>query len=233
MNVLLVEDNDNLGDIICQVLKKEGINVDWAQDAQDTFAYMDYSSNNIYDIIILDWMLPEMTGPEICRILRDKKYNYQGGIIFLTARDSTEDRVEGLEAGGDDYMVKPFENKELIARLKALYRRKGKPYIDDKIQIQDIILNRKDHIISCGSKHKRLSQKEFELFDLLFTNTNRTLLRETIIDRIWGSDGEITSANLDSHIYLLRKKIKDICPTLSIKLVRGIGYKLEYKKDDK
>ena len=234
MKVLLVEDDKRLGDILCQVLKKESIDTDWARDGIDAFAYIDYNKNNLYDVIILDWMLPDMTGPEICKKLRvSKKYNYQGGIIFLTAKDSTEDRVEGLGVGSDDYLVKPFENKELIARLKALYRRKNKPYIDDVLEISDIKLNRVEHIITYKDSQKQLRTKEFELFDLLFVNINRVLPRETIIERIWGNDAEITSANLDSHIYLLRKKLKDFCPVISIKLLKGIGYKLEKNDDDK
>lgn len=228
MNILLVEDDINLGSILCRVLEKEGFKADWAKDGEEVFAYMDYSANNIYDVIVLDWMLPETTGPEICKKLRtNKKYLYQGGIIFLTARDAIDDRVEGLEAGGDDYLAKPFENKELIARLRALDRRKGRPYIEDTVQISDIVLDRKGHTISYMGKQKLLSAREFELFDLLFVNTNRVLPRDTIIDRIWGDDGDITSANLDSHIYLLRKKLKDFCPEITIKLIRGIGYKLE------
>lgn len=233
MYVLLVEDDEKLGDIICQVLEKEDIKVDWAKDSEDAFAYMDYASDNIYDAIILDWMLPEVTGPEICQMLReDKKYRYQGGIIFLTARDSTDDRVRGLEVGSDDYLVKPFENAELIARLKALFRRKGRPYIDKTHEVSDVTLNRKEHIIEYNGDQKLLSPREFEIFDLLFTNINRVLTRDTIIERIWGDDSEITSANLDSYIYLIRKKIKDFCPIISISLLRGVGYKIE-KTDDK
>lgn len=230
MQVLLVEDDYKLGQIISQVLEKENIKVDWAKDGEEVFAYISYNTNNIYDIIILDWLLPEITGPEICKKLREnKKYQYQGGIIFLTAKDSTEDMVEGLDAGGDDYLVKPFENKELIARLKALYRRKGRPYIDDNVEISDILLNRKEYSIQYDNEKKQLSHKEFELFDLLLVNMNRILPRETIIERIWGLNYDITSANLDSYIYLLRKKLKDFCPLISINLVRGIGYCLEKK----
>lgn len=233
MKVLLVEDDKRLGDILCQVLQRENIEVDWAKDGIDAFAYIDYNENNLYDVVVLDWMLPEITGPEICKKLRTgKKYNYQGGILFLTAKDATEDRVEGLDAGGDDYLVKPFENKELIARLNALYRRKNKPYIDNTLEILDIKLDRIEHTVSYKNQKKQLSSKEFELFDLLFVNINRVLPRETIIERIWGDNAEITSANLDSHIYLLRKKLNGLCPVISIKLFRGIGYKLEKHNDN-
>lgn len=231
MHVLLVEDDEKLGRIICQVLKKEDFEVDWAQDSDDAFAYVDYCAENLYDVIILDWMLPGKSGPEICKVLRsNSKYNYQGGIIFLTARDAIEDRVTGLEAGGDDYLVKPFENAELIARLKALYRRKGRPYIDNTLTIDDLELNRNEQIVTFKGKQIQFSNREFAIFDLLLINAGRVLPRDTIIERIWGNDSEITSASLDSYIYLLRKKTKELEPDLSIKLVRGVGYKIEKKK---
>ncbi len=231
MHVLLVEDDEKLGRIICQVLKKEDFEVDWAQDSDDAFAYVDYCAENLYDVIILDWMLPGKSGPEICKVLRsNSKYNYQGGIIFLTARDAIEDRVTGLEAGGDDYLVKPFENAELIARLKALYRRKGRPYVDNTLTIDDLELNRNEQIVTFKGKQIQFSNREFAIFDLLLINAGRVLPRDTIIERIWGNDSEITSASLDSYIYLLRKKTKELEPDLSIKLVRGVGYKIEKKK---
>lgn len=231
MHVLLVEDDEKLGRIICQVLKKEDFEVDWAQDSNDAFAYVDYCAENLYDVIILDWMLPGKSGPEICKVLRSSsKYNYQGGIIFLTARDAIEDRVTGLDAGGDDYLVKPFENAELIARLKALYRRKGRPYVDNTLTIDDLELNRNEQIVTFKGKQIQFSNREFAIFDLLLINAGRVLPRDTIIERIWGNDSEITSASLDSYIYLLRKKTKELEPDLSIKLVRGVGYKIEKKK---
>lgn len=231
MHVLLVEDDEKLGRIICQVLKKENIEVDWAQDSDDAFAYVDYCVENIYDVIVLDWMLPGKPGPEICKILRSNtKYNFQGGIIFLTARDAIEDRVTGLEAGGDDYLVKPFENAELIARLKALYRRKGRPYIDNTLKIGELELNRNEQIVTYNGKQIQFSKREFAIFDLLLINAERVLPRDTIIERIWGNDSEVTSASLDSYIYLLRKKTKELEPILSIKLVRGVGYKIEKTK---
>ena len=232
MHVLLVEDDEKLGRIICQVLKKENFDVDWAQDSDDAFAFVDYCADNIYDVIILDWMLPGKSGPEICKTLRDNsKYNYQGGIIFLTARDALEDRIAGLNAGGDDYLVKPFENAELVARLNALYRRKGRPYVDNTLKFNDIELNRNEQIVTYKSQQIQFSKREFAIFDLLLINAGRVLPRDTIIKRIWGNDSEVTSANLDSYIYLLRKKIKLLEPVLSISLVRGVGYKIEKKND--
>lgn len=232
MHILLVEDDEKLGKIVSQVLMQENFEVDWAKDSEDVFAYFDYNADNIYDVVILDWMLPGKSGPEICKILRgNKKYLYQGGIIFLTARDSLEDRITGLEAGGDDYLPKPFENAELIARLKAIYRRKSKPYIDNLLKLGDLELFRNEQKISFQGKQISFSKREFAIFDLLLINLNKVLPRETIIEKIWGEEANITSANLDSYIYLLRKKTKSLEPFFKIVLVRGIGYKIE-KNDD-
>lgn len=232
MRVLLVEDDLKLGRILSRVIQNAGIEADWAQNADEAFDYVAYSADNLYDVIILDWMLPGKTGPEICRILReDSKYGYSGGVMFLTARDALEDRVMGLEVGGDDYLVKPFENAELIARLKALNRRKTKPYIDDFIKIAGVTLNRNEHTVTCGDITIPFSSREFEIFDLLLINLNKVLPRNTIIEHIWGMEAEITSASLDSYIYLLRKKIKPLEKTLHIKLLRGVGYKIEQTHD--
>lgn len=232
MRVLLVEDDLKLGRILSRVIQNADIETDWAQNSDEAFDYIAYSADNLYDVIILDWMLPGKAGPEICRILReDSQYGYTGGVMFLTARDALEDRVKGLEVGGDDYLVKPFENAELIARLKALNRRKTKPYIDDFIKIAGVTLNRNEHAVTYGDITIRFSSREFEIFDLLLINLNKVLPRNTIIEHIWGMEAEITSASLDSYIYLLRKKIKPLEKALRIKLLRGVGYKIEQAHD--
>lgn len=231
MRILLVEDDQKLGRVLCRVMEEAGIQADWAQNAEDTFDFVAYSSDNIYDVIVLDWMLPGKNGPQICKELRDgDTYNFQGGILFLTARDSIEDRVTGLEVGGDDYLVKPFENAELIARLKALNRRKSKPYIDDVATIAGITLNRNEHKVYFRDTCIQFSKREFDIFDLLLINVDQVLPRNTIIEHIWGMEADVSSANLDSYIYLLRKKIKPLEEVLTISLIRSIGYKLEQVK---
>ena len=121
MKLLLVEDDAKLGAVVQKLLTLENFQTDWAQDGKEALEFVRDNRLNAYDVIILDWMLPEISGIEICRILRDKaKYNYQGGIIFVTAKDSTEDCINGLNAGADDYIVKPFQTGELIARVNAV-----------------------------------------------------------------------------------------------------------------
>lgn len=234
MRVLLVEDDLNLGHVLLRVIKGAGIETDWAHDGDEAFDYIAYSCDNIYDVIILDWMLPGRSGPEICRILReDCKYLYNGSILFLTARDAVEDRVAGLEAGGDDYLVKPFENAELIARLRALNRRKAKPYIDDIFIIAGITLYRNEQRLTYNDITINFTGREFEIFDFLLINIGKVLPRSSIIDHVWGMEADITSANLDSYIYILRKKLKPLENALSIKLLRGVGYKIEPTHDTK
>ena len=132
MKLLLAEDDIKLGGLVKSLLELSGFEVEWAQDGKEAMDLIEEAAASSYDVIILDWMLPEISGIEICRLLRNpRKYNYQGGIIFLTARGGIDDCVTGLESGADDYLVKPFQNKELIARVNALGRRKGRPFMDD------------------------------------------------------------------------------------------------------
>ena len=228
MRVLLVEDNEKLGALLQLLLQENGFAADWAKDGEDAYAFVNYNRENAYDIIVLDWMLPGQSGPEICAALRDpQRYGYGGGILFLTARDAVEDKIAGLEAGSDDYLVKPFENAEFIARLRALYRRKSRPYIDDVINVAGVTLDRKEHKIRCGDVEIGFSQREFEILDLLLINIGRILPRATLIDHVWGDGAEITPSNLDVHIYILRKKLAPLKNVLRIVLKRGVGYKIE------
>lgn len=228
MRVLLVEDNEKFGAILQRLLTGNGFTADWAKDGTGAYAFIDYNRGTTYDIIVLDWMLPGQSGPEICAALRQpERYGYGGGILFLTARDSIEDKIIGLEAGGDDYLVKPFENAEFIARLRALYRRKSKPYIDDVMNVAGAIIDRTERKINYKGMEICFSQREFEILDLLLINTGRILPRATIIDHVWGDESDVTSANLDAHIYILRKKIAPLKDALRISLRKGIGYKIE------
>jgi DNA-binding response OmpR family regulator len=223
-----VEDNEKLGAILQQLLRDSGFTADWAKDGAEAYAFIDYARENIYDIIVLDWMLPGQSGPEICATLRQsERYGYNGGVLFLTARDGLEDKITGLEAGSDDYLVKPFENAEFIARLRALYRRKSKPYIDDVTSVAGAVINRREHKIYYKGIEIDFSRREFEILDLLLINIGRILPRNTIIDHVWGDESDVTSANLDAYIYILRKKIAPLKDVFCITLRRGVGYKIE------
>ncbi|WP_027410790.1 response regulator transcription factor [Anoxybacteroides tepidamans] len=219
MKLLLAEDDLYLGELIVHMLKKKGVDkIDWVQEGEDAY---EYALASFYDVVILDWMMPNGDGVEICKRLR--KQGYSGAILMLTAKDAVQDRVEGLEAGADDYLVKPFEIDELMARLKALARRTFMPLQEEIIRYKDFVLNRTSHTLHRGEKEILLTPREFQLFDLLLQNKGRVLPREILLDRIWGYDADVSMKTIDATVKLLRKKLdEDIIQT-----VRGVGYKID------
>lgn len=222
MRVLLAEDDAKLGRLIKHMLEKAVMQVDWVVRGDMALEYALYSS---YDVIILDWMMPEQTGIDVCERLR--KQGYQGAILMLTARDALEDRVLGLDTGADDYLVKPFEFAELLARLRALSRRSSAKLQEDIVQLGNLVINRSTRSIKQGETEIQLTSREFQLLDLLVQNKGRVLPREVILDKIWGLDSEVSSNNLDAYIRLLRRKINWPEGQVVLQNIRGIGYKLE------
>lgn len=220
MHVLLAEDDKHLGDLLSTMLKRENFQVTWVE--RGDLAYKQVYSDS-YDILVLDWMMPGMSGLEICNRLREEEYH--GKILLLTARDSVEDKVSGLNSGADDYLVKPFEFAELVARIKALTRRVGN-YQQEEIDYGDFKLNRSAETLSNVKGAVQLSPREFKIVDILLRNRKQVIPREVLIERVWGIDGNITTNNLDAHIKLLRKKIAPIATEEIIKTVRGVGYKI-------
>ncbi|MED3843153.1 response regulator transcription factor [Geobacillus stearothermophilus] len=219
MKILLAEDDLHLGELIVHLLKKKGIDhIDWVQEGEDA---CDYAMAEFYDVVVLDWMLPNGDGVDICRRLRQN--GYTGAILMLTAKDAVHDRVTGLEAGADDYLVKPFEIDELVARLKALARRTFVPLQEEKVAFHGFTLNRTSHTLHRGDEEIFLTPREFQLLDLLVQNQGQVVPRETILDRVWGWDADVSMKTIDATIKLLRKKLKDDV----IQTVRGVGYKIE------
>ncbi|MBO6178368.1 MAG: response regulator transcription factor [Selenomonadaceae bacterium] len=222
MRVLLAEDDEKLGKLIEYMLIQNGIKVEWVKNGSEIFEYAMYSE---YDILVLDWMMPGETGLDACARLRQN--GYEKAILMLTAKDSVEDRVAGLDAGADDYLVKPFEFSELMARLRALARRSTQRIQQDIIEVGGYSLNRTAKVLKQGDKMIQLSPREFQIFDLLVQNVGMVVPRDVILDRIWGLETEVSSNNIDSYMKILRKKIEaGGCGSL-IKTVRGVGYKLE------
>lgn len=220
MHILLAEDDKKLGDLLSTMLKRANFQVTWVE--RGDIAYKQAYSDS-YDILVLDWMMPGMNGLELCRRLREE--DYHGKILLLTARDSVEDKVSGLDSGADDYLVKPFEFAELVARIKALTRRVGN-YQQEEIDYGDFKLNRTAETLSNEKGSVQLSPREFKIVDILLRNKKQVIPREVLIERVWGIDGDITANNLDAHIKLLRKKIAPIATEEIIKTVRGVGYKI-------
>ncbi|WP_426449894.1 response regulator transcription factor [Paenibacillus sp. S-38] len=223
MNILLAEDDDRLGELVAHMLKKKaGYRVDWVMTGGDAY---DYAVAAHYDILILDWMMPGGDGVEACRRLR--RSGYTGAVLMLTAKDALQDRIEGLDAGADDYLVKPFEIDELLARLRALSRRNYAPLKEETVKIGGILLNRTGCTVQLGEETIQLTPREFQLLDILACNKGQVLSREVLLDRIWGYDAEVSAKTVDATVKLLRKKLEPLGGQELVQSVRGVGYKLE------
>lgn len=222
MRILLAEDDQRLGKLIKYMLEQNHIQVEWVTDGSDIY---DYAKFTDYDILVLDWMMPGESGVDACRRLR--KDGYERAILMLTARDSVEDRVTGLDAGADDYLVKPFEFVELLARLRALGRRSTQKIQQDVVEVGGFTLNRTAKVLKKADQVIQLSPREFQIFDLLAQNLGIVVPRDIILDRIWGLESDVSSNNIDSYMKILRKKLDTGNGRTIIKTVRGVGYKLE------
>ena len=224
MHVLLAEDDMKLGKLIKYMLEQNGISTEWVTTGDMIYDYAMYED---YDVLVLDWMMPKMSGVDACKKLRSD--GYQRAILLLTARDSIEDRVTGLDAGADDYLVKPFEFAELMARLRALGRRSSQKIQQDMMDLGDFTLDRTSKVLEKGEQVIQLSPREFQIFHLLVQNMGIVVPRDIILDRIWGLESEVSSNNIDSYVKLLRKKLESADGQMIISTIRGVGYKLEIK----
>ena len=222
MRVLLAEDDPKLGKLIQYMLEQNEISVEWVKRGDEIFDYATYEE---YDVLVLDWMMPGESGVAACKRLRE--HGYERAILILTARDTLEDRVSGLDAGADDYLVKPFEFAELLARLRALGRRSSQKIQQDVVQIGEFTLNRTAKVLKKGEAVIQLSPREFQIFDLLAQNIGIVVPREIILDRIWGLESEVSSNNIDSYVKLIRKKLDLGDGKMMIHTIRGVGYTLE------
>lgn len=223
MNILLAEDDERLGELVAHMLKKKaGWRVEWVMTGDEAY---EYAMAAHYDILLLDWMMPGGDGAGTCRKLR--KSGYQGAILMLTAKDSLQDRVEGLDSGADDYLVKPFELEELLARIRALSRRNYAPLLQETVEIGSLTLDRSCFTVGRDGDRLQLTPREFQLLDLLAANKGQVLARELILDRIWGYDSEVSSKIIDATVKLLRKKLEPFGMEECIQSIRGVGYKLE------
>ncbi|MBO5120560.1 MAG: response regulator transcription factor [Bacilli bacterium] len=221
MRILVVEDEYKLADIIATKLRSEKYNVDISTNGLDG---LNNALTEIYDLIILDIMLPKINGIDILKELR--KNNIESKIIMLTARSTIEDKLIGFENGANDYLTKPFHIDELIARVNVQLRSNINNNI---INIGDIELNLKTSTIKCIKSNEliNISYKELMILEYLMKNKNQIVSKEQIYDKIWGIDTDFESNNLEAYISFIRKKLKIIDSNITIKAVRGMGYKLE------
>ena len=222
MRILLAEDEQGLANGLKYLLEKQKISVDVAFNGDDA---LDLLSVGSYDAAVLDIMMPGKSGLEVLAEIRRKSSSLP--VMMLTAKAEVEDKILGLEAGADDYLAKPFNTGEFIARVKALLRRSGSSYSDDSIRFGSITLNRDGYELSNGTKSVRLNNKEFQLTELFMLNPRRVYSTELLMDKIWGIDSK---SNLDvvwTYIGALRKKFRELDADVEIKTVRGAGYMLE------
>lgn len=222
MRILLVEDEKRLSDAIVHLLKRNNHLVDAVYDGESGY---DYIMSDIYDVVILDVMLPKMNGFDVLQKTRQE--NNQVPIIMLTARSQVEDKVQGLDYGADDYLAKPFETVELLARLRALGRRKATEMVQENFVLGDIEFNQRTLKLNGPSKNVVLSHLESELFMLLYNNQNIITSKETIIVKLWGYDSDAEDNNVEVYISFLRKKLRYVSKNVGIKTTRGVGYSLE------
>jgi two-component system phosphate regulon response regulator PhoB len=224
-HILVVEDEDALSTLLQYNLDKEGYDVVVAGDGEEALTLV---SERLPDIIILDWMLPKISGIEVCRRLRQRSESRNVPIIMLTARGEESDRIRGLDTGADDYIVKPFAMSELSARIRAVLRRIRPGLAEDRVQIGDLTIDRVAHRVKRAGKEIHLGPTEFRLLDYLMQHPGRVFSREQLLDAVWGSDVYVEARTVDVHVGRLRKALnKDETTADPIRTVRSAGYSLD------
>lgn len=221
MRVLIVEDEKRIADALGRMMKDNKYSCDVVYDGLDGYLY---AESDIYDVIVLDIMLPKMNGIDVVKKMRANKIKTP--VLLLTARDSVQDIVTGLDSGADDYLTKPFTKEELLARIRALTRRQGEVIIDE-LKFGDIALNLSGYNLTCGEKSIHLGYKEFEILKLLMSNPKIVVQKEDIITKVWGYDSDAEDNNVEVYISFIRKKLAFIGSKVCIGTVRKIGYHLE------
>lgn len=220
MRILLCEDEKELSNAISTILKHKNYSVDVVYDGQSA---LDCGRDESYDVILLDIMMPKMNGLEVLKQLRLEKI--QTPILMLSAKGEVEDKIKGLDSGADDYLPKPFAMAELVARIRALTRRQSE-LVDDLLNFEDLELNRMNYEMSANGQAIRLSNKEYQMLEMMMTHPNRIISTETFMEKIWGYDSEAEINVVWVYISALRKKILQVEANVVIQAARGVGYKL-------
>lgn len=223
MRVLIIEDQEKLAQLVKKGLEKEGFAVDYLTDGEAGQKRVELNHRD-YDLVILDLMLPGVSGYEICRGVREQKISTP--ILILTAKDSTEDKVSLLDAGADDYLVKPFSFEELLARVRALLRR-PEASLPVELEVGNIVLSPSTRKVTQAGKEIRLTLKEFGLLEFLMRNAGQIMEREKIITSVWDFDVDVFNNVVDVYINKLRVKLGDNQNQNIIETIRGIGYRLK------
>ncbi len=219
MDILVIEDDPRVARIVERALNESGHQAKTAADGPEG---LDQAASGIFDVIVLDVMLPEMDGLNVCREMR--RQGIRTPVILLTARDAVSDRVRGLDAGADDYLVKPFALEELLARVRALGRRQSDANPNEQLQVGDLVLDLSTREAHRDSQVLPLTAKEFSLLRYLMRNTGRVLTKDQITDHVWGYDSEAASNVVEIYIHYLRDKVDRGFARPLIRTVRGVGY---------
>ncbi len=229
MRILIVEDEYNLADVLATKLEQEKYIVDIQNNGESGLIS---ALSGMYNLIILDVMLPKINGFDILKEIRENNVDVK--VIMLTAKSELDDKLNGFEIGADDYITKPFHIEEVIARVNVQLRKNNSKKVDDYIQVGNLKLNLKTSTIECIETKEsiEIGCKEFLLLEYLMQNKNLIISKEQIYNRIWGIDNEIESNNLEAYLSFIRKKLKIIGCNISIKALRGLGYKLEVNNEE-
>lgn len=221
MQILIVEDEERLADALGQIMLEARYMADIVHNGREGLLY---GLSDIYDLIVLDVMLPEKNGFEIARELRAQ--NISTPILMLTAKDEVTDKVAGLDSGADDYMTKPFEPEELLARIRALSRRQGDVVLDE-VKLWDLTLQLSSGDLLCDAKSVHLGYKEFEIMKILMSSQKIIISKDTLLTKVWGTDSGAEDNNVEAYISFLRKKLLFLGSKTSIGTIRKVGYRLE------
>lgn len=225
MKILIVEDEKPLAFALNEILTKNHYLADCVYDGEDG---LEHALSAIYDAILLDIMLPKMNGFQVLSKLREQKISTP--VIMLTAKADVDDKVKGLDDGADDYLTKPFETKELLARIRAVTRRK-EPFVSEKMTFGNLSLDKMNLNISSESKEIKVSLKEYLILELLIKNVGQVISKERFIEHIWGFDFDGEYNIVEVYISFVRKKLKSIRSNVKIVVIRGLGYTLESAND--
>ena len=215
MNLLVIEDDRKLNRMLCEILEKEGYTVKACTDGEEGAYYL---QQNAYDLALVDWMLPGESGPDILRESRRK--GIMTPVVMLTALTAVENKVTCLDAGADDYLGKPFDSRELLARVRANLRRYG-----------DLVYDTKALLLACGREEIAVSKKLGLMIELFMKSKGQALARATLFARVWGADADVEEAILDNYIGFFRRRLAQIHSKMSLRTVRGVGYALVEEKE--
>lgn len=225
MKILLIDDERQFVDALSVILKQNKYSVDVAYNGLDG---LDHALSNIYDLIILDVMMPKLDGFSVLREIRKNKIDTP--VLILSAKTETSDKIDGLNLGADDYLTKPFNGDELLARIRALLRRK-EVFTGNVLSFNDISLDRDSFELICGENKIILGKKEFQILEMLLLSQGKSVDKEKIIEKIWGYDTDAEYNTVEVYISFLRRKFQAVFSKTEIRSIRGLGYTLEAKND--